>query len=118
MRGGAPNLGRIQRTPSGQPRAVWGRGSRQQVHPRASSIVHKALSTASAPDRQRVGKCMEQAGVAAAPVAVCPAQHPHRRPHQTSFWAVHTLGPLAPPRGRDLAKSHPLALRGRMSSEP
>lgn len=59
VRGRAQNVGQASTGPSGQPGAVWGRDSGQQVR---REHLSQALNIASAPDRQRVGKCVEQAG--------------------------------------------------------
>lgn len=59
MRGGARESRSSIGGPSGQPGAFWGRHSSSRY---AGSLFHRALNIASAPDRQRVGKSMEQAG--------------------------------------------------------
>lgn len=59
MGGRAQNVGQASTGPSGQPGAVWGRDSGQQVR---WEHLSQELNIASALDRQRVGKCVEQAG--------------------------------------------------------
>lgn len=100
MGDGVQNVGQASRGPSldslGQSRGGTA-GSRC-----AGSIFHKALNIASAPDRQRVGKCLEQGGWRLLLLVLCPAQHPPRSLPQTCL--IRAIHALDPPRGKGLVK--------------
>lgn len=59
MRGGAQESRSSIGGPSGEPGAFRGRDSSSRY---LGSLFHRALNIASALDKQRVGKCVEQAG--------------------------------------------------------
>lgn len=95
MRGGAQESRSSIGGPSGEPGAFRGRDSSSRY---LGSLFHRALNIASALDKQRVGKCVEQAGQR---LLLRPTQHlPGSLTHTCSLEAIQALSPWPHPEGR------------------
>lgn len=95
MRGGAQESRSSIGGPSGEPGAFRGRDSSSRY---LGSLFHRALNIASALDKQRVGKCVEQAGRR---LLLRPTQHlPGSLTHTCSLEAIQALSPWPHPEGR------------------